>query len=75
MSKSPCYDPVTDQDCINRCTGCSAICALWHEYERNRNEKYKERYKKKHADRVYIEHHKDLNKRTKKWRNTPGRGY
>lgn len=43
--KNPCYDPKTKTDCKDRCTGCSTICALWHQYEKERNELYKERAK------------------------------
>lgn len=66
MLKNPCYDAKNHKDCENRGAGCSLICALWHAYERQRNEEYEKRKKLAEEDAAVIEHKIRLANRIKK---------
>lgn len=41
---NPCYDQKTHTDCPNRKAGCASTCEKWREYEKIRNQGYKEKY-------------------------------
>lgn len=42
---NPCYDKRTNTDCPDRKAGCASSCPKWQEYEKIRNEGYKEKAK------------------------------
>ena len=56
MIRNPCYDSKTNTDCENRCSGCSTLCALWHDYVQRRDDMYKKRAKAAEAEGAMIEH-------------------
>lgn len=64
MLKNPCYDAETHTDCKDRCTGCSIICALWHDYEERRREEYQRRKKLAQERSDIVEHKIDAYNRT-----------
>lgn len=64
--KNPCYDRENNKDCENRQAGCSLICALWHDYERRRNEEYEKRKKLADENAAVKEHQVRLAQKLKK---------
>lgn len=66
MIDNPCYNRKTHQGCENRCTGCSTLCALWHEYVEKRDAIYQKKAKMARAEQDFIEHKADLHKRVEK---------
>lgn len=42
---NPCYNEKTKTDCPDRKPGCAGSCERWREYEKIRNEGYKEKAK------------------------------
>lgn len=73
MIRNPCYDSKTNTDCENRCTGCSTICALWHDYVERRNELYNKRKKEAEAEQAFIDHQERLRERVRRRKNSKER--
>lgn len=69
MLKNPCYNQKTNTDCENRCSGCSTICALWHDYVQRRNKMYKERAKTAKVESGMIEHQARLKRKIQQRRH------
>lgn len=66
MLKNPCYDAKTHTDCKDRCTGCSVLCALWHEYTERREVEYQQRKKEAQERSDIVEHAKRVHSRVVK---------
>lgn len=66
--RPPCYNRETGEDCKDRCTGCSTICALWHQYTQERNKYYEERKKQSQAEGDMIAYQVERHRKLKKYR-------